>query len=175
MRYSRSDIVYILASVVLAWASSLGSAQPYRSAGVWFFGLGTLVLLIQPWVPRRKRSNAVAKDRVEFDEREIRRWPPGGKLESIRWDELHEIGIVTTDEGPWAEDVFWLFLNVDHSRGCAVPNGADGFPALLSRIQTLPDFNNEAVAQAMGSTVNDRLVVWRAPSKEPVGACGIKL
>ena len=170
MRYSRSDIVYILASVVLAWASSLGSAEPYKSAGIWFFGLCALVLLIQPWVPRRKQSNAVTIDRVEFDEREIRRLLPDGKMESIRWDELHEIGIVTTDEGPWAEDVFWLFSNADQSQGCAVPNGADGFPALLSRIQALPEFDNEAVVLAMGSAANDRFVVWRAQTKEAVGA-----
>jgi hypothetical protein len=52
-------------------------------------------------------------------------------------------------------------MNHDHSQGCAVSNGADGFKALLERIQGLPRFDNEAVIRAMGSTSNDRFVVWK--------------
>lgn len=161
MRYSASDIGRILASVALAVASGLGPGEPYKRAGVWFFGVCALVLFLQPWIRHKRSSSVAAQERVEFDEQEIRRFMRDGRKESIRWDELHEIGIVTTDEGPWAEDVFWMFLNADHSKGCAIPNGAEGFAALLQRIQRLPDFNNEAVVLAMGSAVNDRFVVWR--------------
>ena len=63
------------------------------------------------------------------------------------------------------DDVFWLFLGADQSKGCAVANGAEGFPALLARIQTLPGFNNEAVVQSMGSAVNNRFLVWRADQR----------
>ena len=161
MRYSRSDIVCILVSVVLAVAGGVGSAEPHKEIGVWFFGVGAVILMAQPWLRQRRSNSAAAKERVEFDEQEIRRFLPDGKTESIRWDELHEIGIVTTDEGPWVDDVFWLFLNADSSKGCAASNDAVGFPALLERLQRLPGFNDEAVVQAMGSTVNDRFVVWR--------------
>jgi hypothetical protein len=174
MRYSVSDIGYILVSVALAAASGLGTGEPYKRAGVWFFGLCALVFVVQPWMRRRPSSipaanapaNVATNERVEFDEQELRRFMRNGTKESIRWDELHEIGIVTTDEGPWAEDVFWLFLNADRSKGCAVPNGADGFPALLERIQTLPGFNNEAVVQAMGSAENNQFLIWRAESEK---------
>lgn len=87
MPYSRSHIVYMLASILLAVGSGVGSAEPHKQVGVWFFGLCAAVFRVLPWT--------------------------------------------------------------------------EGFPALLQRIQQLPDFNNEAVVLAMGSAANDRFVVWR--------------
>jgi hypothetical protein len=78
---------------------------------------------------------------------------PNGKTESIRWDELREVGIVTTDEGPWAADVFWLLLC--DGVGCAVPSEAQGARTLLERLSELPGFDARAVIEAMGCTDND--------------------
>jgi len=159
MRYSGLDIGLIFVSVLLAVGGGVASAEPHKEFGVWLFGVCALIFIAQPWM--RERASRKVKERVEFDDQEIRRFLPGGKRESIRWDELHEIGIVTTDEGPGVDDVFWLFLNADRSRGCAVSNDAEGFAALLQRIQQLPDFNNEAVVMAMGSAVDNKFVVWQ--------------
>jgi hypothetical protein len=126
--------------------------------GVWFFGTCTIVFVLKPIL---RRFEPPAKDRVEFDERGIRRYRSNGPMEEIEWSELDEIGIVTTDEGPWVDDVIWLFSNADQSNGCAVSNYSPGFSELLSRIQALPGFDNEAVVRAMGSTSNDRFVVWK--------------
>lgn len=157
MRYSLRDIGFVLASVTLAVASGLGTAEPYKRPGVWFFGMCAVVLSLQAW----KRQNPPAKQRVEFDDQEIRSVSGNDTKVSIRWDELHEIHILTTGGGPAADDVFWMFLNADRE-GCWMSNSAEGFPALLARIQTLPEFDNEAVVQAMGSAVNNTFIVWRA-------------
>ncbi|MGH8178760.1 MAG: hypothetical protein ACREV5_21080 [Steroidobacter sp.] len=148
---------------MLAVVSALTSAEPLKNGGVWFFGVGTAVLAVTPWVHRRRNGK---KERVKFDAQEIRRFLPDGRMESISWSELREIGILTTDEGPGVDDVFWLFLSAEQSRGCAVSNYAEGFAELLPRIQELPGFDNEAVVKAMGSASNNRFVVWRAESAQ---------
>jgi hypothetical protein len=104
------------------------------------------------------RRNA-SPDRVSFDDSAITRTLPDGKTESVRWDDLQEVGIVTTDEGPMVEDVYWMLLG--SNGGCAVPGGALGAKELLNRLQQLPGFNNEAVIEAMGSTSNGSFVCWK--------------
>lgn len=74
------------------------------------------------------------------------------------WQDLVRIEIMTTDEGPMAEDVFWLFIGHDGS-GCALPGGQVG-DALFARLKRLPDVNYEAVLLAMGSTDRARFAVW---------------
>lgn len=78
--------------------------------------------------------------------------------ERIRWEHLVEVRIVTTDEGPLLEDVFWLLLDANE-KGIVIP-GADIAP-LLSTLQKLPRFDNEAVIRAAASTDNASFVAWR--------------
>ena len=129
-----------------------------------FFGFCLAIGLLSPWLERRARARREAwSERVEFDDTAIRRLLPNGTVESITWDELAAIDIMTTDGGPYAEDVFWLLMSRDQSRGCAVAGGAGGFTDLLPRLQALPGFDNGEVIKAMGSAVNARFVVWRRP------------
>jgi hypothetical protein len=108
----------------------------------------------------RKTKPAVSvKDVVTFDELGVKRVMRDGRTESISWDELQEVVIVTTDEGPFVDDVFWVLTGAE--KGCAVPSEAEGAQALLSRLQTLPGFRNEAVILAMSSAVNARFPCWR--------------
>jgi hypothetical protein len=103
------------------------------------------------------------RDRVTFTDDAVTRVGPDGVAETIRWDELHEVGILTTDEGPWREDVYFMLIAADGKSGCAVPQSADGTNQLLERLQQLPGFDNEAVIRAMGSTSNARFVCWKRP------------
>jgi len=75
---------------------------------------------------------------------------------------LYGIAIVTTDEGPWSEDVFWLFIGANGS-GCAVPGGAVG-DAVFDRLKRLPGVDYEAVIIAMGSADNASFEVWKRPA-----------
>ena len=107
----------------------------------------------------RKPTQPVANSIVAFDAQRIIRTMPDGTQEVVRWDDLAEVSIVTTDDGPFTDDVFWVLSG--SSSGCLVPSEAQGIKALLSRLQELPGFDNEAVIRAMGSTSNATFVCWR--------------
>jgi hypothetical protein len=98
-------------------------------------------------------------DSVAFDDSGVVRTRANGERESVRWDDLQEVSIVTTDEGPFSDDVFWLLVGT--AGGCAVPSESAGMGELLPRLQALPGFDNEAVIQAMGSVEHARFVCWR--------------
>jgi hypothetical protein len=108
-----------------------------------------------------------AKERVAFDDQGVTRTFVDGRTERVRWDELQTVLIVTTDEGPWSDDVFWMLVGADGRSGCAVPQGVEGSSELLERLQQLPGFDNAAVIQAMGSTENANFVCWRREGTSP--------
>lgn len=84
---------------------------------------------------------------------------PNGLVESVEWDDLKVVLIETTDEGPFAIDVFWMLAG--EKSGCVVPLGATGEAEMVARLQTLPNFNNEAFLEAMSSTENRRFICWQ--------------
>ncbi|MFL6207695.1 MAG: hypothetical protein ACJ74W_02530 [Pyrinomonadaceae bacterium] len=81
-----------------------------------------------------------------------------GLVESVAWADLQEVSIITNDEGPFALDVMWLLVGA--KGGCVVPQGATGEDQLLTKLQSLPGFNNEAVIEAMSSVENRKFVCW---------------
>ena len=115
--------------------------------------------LAAAWKPDVKFE---AKWKVTVSDNEVTCTRSDGRVESVAWDDLKEVVIVTTDKGPFATDVFWLL--VGESGGCVVPQGAAGEGALLERLQALPGFDNEAVIRAMGSVENNRFVCWKKES-----------
>jgi hypothetical protein len=97
---------------------------------------------------------------VIIDEVGVRRDLGDGEIEDVAWKDLEEVQIVTTDEGPFAEDVFYLLVG-PNGTGCCVPQGSSQSAALLRRLQELPDFDNDAVIRAMGCSENGRFVCWK--------------
>lgn len=95
---------------------------------------------------------------VEFDDEIIKAERPDGTVEMVTWDELKKFEVITTDEGPFVEDVFFVLHG--NNRGCAIPQGATNVSALLERLQQLPGFNNHAFIEAMGCTSNNRFLIW---------------
>ena len=109
------------------------------------------------------RKKAVAQNpfgHIELDEVRIV-FLCGAKREELRWDDLIEVGIVTTDEGPIQEDVYFMLLGPSKDQGLAIPQGADGNEVLLQKLQTLPGFDHAAVIKAMGCTSNKRFTCWK--------------
>jgi len=84
---------------------------------------------------------------------------PRQPREAIGWEEVIEIAIVTTDEGPFAPDVWVLFIG--ESGGCSIPQGANGFDMLFDVFKKFPGFNYKAFIKAMSSTENAKFVCWR--------------
>ena len=87
---------------------------------------------------------------------------PDGKVERVGWADLQKVEVVTTGDGPFAPDVFWVLHGTDG--GCAVPQGAAGDGQLLERLQTLPGFDNRSLIEAMSSTSDRRFLCWQKAS-----------
>jgi hypothetical protein len=102
---------------------------------------------------------------IRIDDRGVRRELAGGKVEEVAWDALEEVSVLTTADGPFAEDVFFILAGRDGS-GCVVPQGAPESGELLERLQRLPGFDNEAFIRAMSSAEDARFVCWRRVVEE---------
>ena len=84
---------------------------------------------------------------------------PDGKVERVDWADLQTVEVVTTGDGPFAPDVFWVLHGTNG--GCAVPQGATGETQLMERLQALPGFDNKAFIEAMSSTSERRFLCWQ--------------
>ena len=148
---------YSISELAAMAVSGLFTAFGLVTGLVWpalFFGACLAIFVLSP---------VLRKYTPERPKESVRRRRVNGTVESITWDELDAIDIVTTDEGPYVDDVFFLLIGRDPSRGCAISNEAKGFPLLLARLQSLPGFDNGVVIRAMTTAVNARFVVWRRP------------
>jgi hypothetical protein len=168
-RYTPVDLVLIgVCGVLTAITTYHAIGTPtLRVPALVVAGCLTMFLAF-PLLERRTRQ----REHVMFDRITIRRTMRRGGVETITWREVDEIQIVTTDNGPGQDDVFWLLLNRDHTCGCAVGHSAEGFPALLAELQRLPGFDNAVVVQAMGSATNRRFIVWQRATGQPSRAAG---
>ena len=110
-----------------------------------------------------KRKRVPSAPAIAIDDVGVRRELGGGKVEAVAWTDLVEVEIVTTDEGPFVDDVFFLLVGADGT-GCCVPQGAPGSEPLLDRLQALPEFDNGKLIEAMGCAENARFVCWRKKS-----------
>lgn len=136
-----------------------------------FIGLPAwIVVKIARWVTRRRSiSNSMTGESsrlqpesqfiVTISEEAITCQQPDGTTESVRLDDLQKVDILTTSDGPFAPDVFWLLHG--STGGCSIPQGATGESELLDHLQTLPAFDNQAVIQAMGSTQEALFTCWK--------------
>jgi hypothetical protein len=84
---------------------------------------------------------------------------PDGKIERVGWADLQKVEVVTTSDGPFVPDVFWVLHGT--AGGCAIPQGATGDSQLLERLQTLPGFDNRAFIEAMSCVSNRRFLCWQ--------------
>jgi hypothetical protein len=88
---------------------------------------------------------------------------PDGQVERVGWADLEKVEILTTGDGPFAPDVFWVLHGA--AGGCAVPQGATGEKELLERLQRLPGFDSGVVIEAMGSTSDRRFLCWQKAAR----------
>ncbi|WP_395749469.1 hypothetical protein [Prosthecobacter sp.] len=88
---------------------------------------------------RRRRSRSATSDTLEsrfvihLSETEVSCHRPDGMIESVRWDDLQKVEVLTNSDGPLLPDVFWLLHGTE--KGCCIPQGATGDGALLDRLQ----------------------------------------
>ncbi|MFF0491124.1 hypothetical protein ACWDSJ_22775 [Nocardia sp. NPDC003482] len=96
---------------------------------------------------------------VEINDRFVRRTLDNGRVEEVLWQELSEVRIITTADGPFADDVFFVLIGA-RGNGCVVPHSAAD-PHFLARLQQLPGFDNDKVVEAMCTVQDRQFLVWR--------------
>ena len=123
---------------------------------------------------RRVESPQGSKDDVglEIDDRgvSLRR---RGERRAVLWEELVEVGVLTKSMGPFVEDFFYVLVD-RREEVLSIPLGSAG--DLLSWLQRLPGFENEAVIMASGCTEDSFFVAWQGTPGdgrlfEPPGSC----
>lgn len=87
---------------------------------------------------------------------------PDGTIQRMERDSIIRISILTTDQGPWAEDVFWSVS--DGEQSILVPQECPDFSNLLDQFGQWPGFDYERVIEAMGSTSNNEFICWEKPA-----------
>ncbi|WP_157850540.1 hypothetical protein [Chloracidobacterium thermophilum] len=85
--------------------------------------------------------------------------PPDGAARRLAWADLQAVEIVTTSDGPFANDVFRVLL--PDGPPLFIPQSADRSGVLLKRLQELPGLDNHAFIVAMGSTDDVHFLCWK--------------
>ena len=107
-------------------------------------------------VPRIKRTPPT----LEIDDERITLRAPG-RVESVAWRDVVEIGIVTTADGPYAEDFYWLLIG-EHGDGCAITNELACETSLLDELgKRFDNLDFEAIIRASGCCEEASFLVWR--------------
>jgi hypothetical protein len=95
---------------------------------------------------------------VSITEQELTCTHPKRPTESIRWDQVREIMLVTTSDGPFSPDVWYVFTG--DGTGCSVPSEAKGFDQLWDVFKSrFPTIDYKAMIAA--GTGDERKVIWK--------------
>ena len=99
---------------------------------------------------------------VQIDDWGVRRLDASN--EAIAWADIVQVAIVTTDEGPWSEDLFFLLEGAEGT-GVAIAGALAQECGLIAALQQrLPGLDNDAIIRSAASAGNARFLVWRRQS-----------
>src|SRR5262245_17686214 len=84
---------------------------------------------------------------------------PFSRPVSIALDEFDEIGVETTDQGPFVEDVFWILKRGDLRLRIGEPHPV--FKVLMDRFSSLRGFDWGPFVEAQSCTDNRYFPCWR--------------
>src|SRR5262245_18357952 len=94
-----------------------------------------------------KPSDGAGDFRVIITEDGIACEHPRRKREYVRWDEVRRIWFLTTSEGPWLPDEWFLFDGIDG--GCSFPTEAEGFQKVWGEIEArFPGFDYKPIIES---------------------------
>jgi len=156
LRWRAAIIGAAVAALGLFWVIASGGV--IRAIGVVLLLLGAALLwdgIRRARFPKSGGGLGV----VEIDERRISYLGPLGGG-SISLDEMMRIQIVTTDNGPFANDVLWQFTDRSGQR-LTIPSNAEGTDRIFDALAAYKGVNYDAVIQANGSTSNQSFTIWQ--------------
>lgn len=86
---------------------------------------------------------------------------PFSRRVSVRLEEFDEIGVETTDQGPFVEDMFWILKRGEMRLRIGEPHPV--FELLMERLGSLEGFDWRPVVEAQSFTGNRYFLCWRRP------------
>ena len=147
----------------LIWLSLVGLALCFAPSISRWWALGFLTLPFVALGLWRRIDPPPPPQRVTLDGEGVTRELRGGKTERVSWKELIEVSVLTTSDGPFGDDFFWMLRGRDGG-GCLVPGPLAG--DLMGRLQRLPRFDNEQAVRAAGSTTEAHFLCWKGEAGE---------
>ncbi len=109
---------------------------------------------------RKRREAAAATVEVRVDDDGVTRVLADGRIEEVRWDELAEVEVLTTDVGVHREDGVVLVLAGEEERGCLVPSRLAVEHGVIERLHALPGFDGRRLVAAMEQPPPARTTCW---------------
>jgi hypothetical protein len=127
------------------------------SHGSWV--VASIFVVIAALIYVEPRLRKAETETIQVDDMGVLR-EDGPIREQIAWADVQEIRIITTDSGPYREDVFFALVTAD-GKGCLVPHDAAVRTKLLEELQSrFPGLDNDVIIKAMGCTSNNSFLVW---------------
>lgn len=96
---------------------------------------------------------------IAFDSEKILSRQASGSEKIILWDKMTSIKIITTNQGPYKNDVFWVIESKNDR--IVFSMGTEGEEAFLSKAQKLEGFNNKVFIDAMSCADNNEFYCWQ--------------
>ncbi|TDM09062.1 MAG: hypothetical protein C4K60_06860 [Ideonella sp. MAG2] len=159
-RVAWGSLLGLIVCLVLGTLFLVGSPETRSLWKALFFTACAAVfafLVWRAWAPHPEPAEVT----VTFTDTTITAKYTNGEMHRLEWANLAEVGVTTTDGGPFIEDVLWG-LHAGGDVRVVYPNTAHGAQELLAAMQhRLPNFDSEALLSAMGSSDRKYFVVWR--------------
>ena len=95
---------------------------------------------------------------VTITDKFIRVEHPRRKTEQVLWENIQQIKLINTDQGPWSRDV-WLAL-LGNEDGCLIPQGAKGYNEVYDIVSKYEGFNFDNVIKSMACACNNEFDLW---------------
>lgn len=101
--------------------------------------------------------------KVVFDDIRVSRTRADGVAESVKWEDLDEVGILTTHDTATPANPVIVLIPKDGRGGCAIPADTEGAAPLLARLALLPGFDAATFAAAQAAEGIARFTCWKRP------------
>jgi hypothetical protein len=131
-----------------------------RIFGSWMGSRILAKVMAQPADAPRARLDPESHFVIQMTEADVSCHRPDGIVETVRWNDLERIDILTNSDGPFAPDCFWLLIGPG-TTGCCIPQGATGDGELLARMYELPGFDHQVFMEAMGNHQEMIFTCWQ--------------
>jgi hypothetical protein len=123
---------------------------------------------LKDWFAKRSPNHA-RHTRFSFDGHTFAADGPFARRISVRIEDVQEIGIETTDRGPFIEDLFWL-INRD-TDDLRIPQDSPVFATLMDYFGKWEGFDWQPFTEAMACAECRYFLCWKRSDKSDVLQC----